>query len=79
MNKAEGIWDTLEMHCVAAGMDYEKDYLDFHKKGECVWAPLSKNAYEKLKEVFDTDFKDNMEAKAAEQSHATEMLEWIKK
>lgn len=60
-NQVPNFWNSLEVYCVVAGMDYEKDYLDFHKKGDYRSAPLCKEAYTALNHAIhiqmDHDFK----------------------
>lgn len=60
MAKSTNFWNSLEVYCVVAGMDYTRDYLDFHKKGEYTSAPLCYEAYKALEAAIhkqmDHDF-----------------------
>lgn len=50
-------WGSLEIYCVCADMDYERDYLNFHKKERTVGAPLCKKAFESLRQVVHAQMK----------------------
>ena len=61
MNDNVNFWGTLEVYCVCAGMDYEKDYLVFFKNAGHTYAPLCKEAYAAFAKAIEVqmehDFK----------------------
>lgn len=50
-----GIWNTLEMHCVAAGFKYP-DYVELHGNSEISSAILREEGYAILCELFESEF-----------------------
>lgn len=65
MKTSTNFWGTLEVYCACAGMDYEKDYLEFMKKE--VHAPLCKEAYQKLGELVDIQMEKDFDGQATEE------------
>lgn len=55
-------WSTLEVYCICAGLGYEQDYLDFHKRADHSYKPLCQEAYDALAKVIELqmehDFKE---------------------